>query len=156
MSGDISLTWNVKVGAADFSIVKNDLATDGGLETAIMLSLFTDRRAEAGDVLPVGQTDRRGWWGDAFPVVEGDRIGSRLWLLARSKRSQEVVDRAKEYATEALQWLVDDLVASRVDVESAIMGDGILGIGVTVYRPSVDPVTFRFSYAWASQEAKRA
>jgi phage gp46-like protein len=152
---DIALVWDTTKGAADFVVEDNDLLTDDGLETAVLLSLFLDRRAEDGDVLPDGETDRRGWWGDAFPVVEGDRIGSRLWLLARSKQTQEVVDRAKEYATEALQWLIDDKVAARVDVESEIVRNGIIGIGVSIHRPKQDVKNYRWNYTWASQEARR-
>ena len=88
---DIGLFWDRD--SADFAIEANDLATDDGLETAVSLSLFTDRRAEDGDALPSGDADRRGWWGDDFPAVDGDRMGSRLWLLARSKQTPDVLER---------------------------------------------------------------
>lgn len=148
---DIGLTWDSQNGAADFSIEDNDLVTDNGLQTAVLLSLFTDRRAESGDILPDNETDRRGWWADAHPVIEGDRFGSRLWLLARSKESQTVLNRAKEYAQESLQWLVDDKVADKVVVSAEVPRTGVLGLVVQVYRPTVDPVTFRFNYAWESE-----
>lgn len=153
---DIALIWNENIGAADFNVVGNDLEPDDSLETAVMLSLFTDRRAADDDVLPFGESDRRGWWGDNFPSVPGDLIGSRLWLLSRSKQTQDVVDRAKDYAKEALQWLIDDRICEQIDVESAIVGNGILGIGITIFRPQVDPVTFRYDYLWKAQQAKRA
>jgi phage gp46-like protein len=44
----------------DVRLDGGDLSTDDGLETAVLLSLITDRRAEADDVLPDGGTDRRG------------------------------------------------------------------------------------------------
>ena len=62
MSGDIALIWNDALGAADIEIGASDLTTDAGLRTALLLSLFTDRRAEDGDVLPDNASDRRGWW----------------------------------------------------------------------------------------------
>jgi phage gp46-like protein len=147
---DIALRWNGE--AADFAIEGNDLATDDGLRTAVLLSLFTDRRAEEGDVLPDAETDRRGWWADAFPVVDGDKMGSRLWLLARAKQSQDVVDRAREYAREALAWLVEDKVASQVEVTSEVPSPGVLAIGVVVHRPNLDPVKFRFDDVWSALE----
>ncbi len=152
---DIALIWNDALGSADLAVDANDLLRDGGLETAVFLSLFTDRRAEDGDVLPDGETDRRGWWGDSVPVAPGDRIGSRLWLLARSKQVSDVQARAPQYAREALQWLIDDRVADRVDVESEIVGNGVLVISVTVHRPKSDPAEFRFNYNWAAQEVRR-
>lgn len=151
---DIALRWDIF--AADFAVEANDLATDDGLQTAIILSLFTDRRADDSDALPDGQTDRRGWWGDAFPTVQGDKIGSRLWLLGREKQMQEVVTRAEEYVREALQWLLDDKVADRVDGTAEITRPGMLGITVKVYRPATDAVQWRFDYTWAAQAAQVA
>lgn len=153
---DIRLNGNARLGNADLTVVENDLETDDGLETAVYLSLFTNRRAEDGDTLPTGDTDRGGWWGDAFPLSDGDKIGSRLWLLARSKQTANIPEDAKQYATEALQWLLDDGVSDRVDVESGIVANGILGLAATIYRPEVDPVTFRYNYNWVAQEARRA
>lgn len=151
---DIALTWDVN--AADFGIEDNDLVTDDGLETAVALSLFTDRRAEDGDVLPDLETDRRGWWADdatASPVVAGDRFGSRLWLLARSKDNADYRVRAVEYAREALQWLLDDKVASNVDVSMDVTDSGVRCLVVTISRPATDPVKFQFNDVWLGQGA---
>lgn len=149
---DLGLTWDVDSFSADFSIAANDLATDDGLETAMILSLFTDRRAEDGDDLPDGETDRRGWWADAHPVIPSDRFGSRLWLLDRAKQTQETLDLAEAYAREALQWLLDDKVSDRIEITASIPRLDVLGLEVTVYKPQVDPVSYRFNYTWAAQE----
>ena len=153
MSGDIAILWRDTKG--DIGIGRDDIEVDDGLETAVLLSLFTDRRADEGDILPDGQIDRRGWWGDSFPEVEGDRIGSRLWLLSREKQQQAVLDRAREYAMEALQWLIDDRVASRVEVTAEVVRTGVLGLTVVIERPQTDTVEYRFNYTWAAQEARR-
>lgn len=150
--GDLKLVWSNTTLAADVAIESNDLATDEGLETAVLLSLFLDRRADDGDVLPDGETDRRGWWADAFPVANGDRFGSRLWILARAKPTQETALRVEEYAREALAWLKDDLVAERIDVSAELSESKMLGIDVIIYRPrNPDPVRYRFGGVW--QEA---
>lgn len=157
---DLALTWDPEAAAADLAITANDLASDEGLETAVLLSLFTDRAAEPGDVLPERDTDRRGWWADALPVVDGDKLGSRLWLLARSKATPDVPSRVEEYAREALAWLTEDRVASKVDVIAEFLRDtagSAIGwaLGVDVYRPDrSDPVSFRYGAAWAAQEKR--
>lgn len=100
------------------------LALEGGLATAVILSLFTDRRAGVDDTLPHGQTDRRGWVGDEFmrPADTAlgpagrDSWGSLLWLLHHGKAADDVPARAQFAAREALDWLVRDGIASRVDV----------------------------------------
>jgi phage gp46-like protein len=126
---------------------------DSGLATAILLSLFTDRRADGADPLPDGATDRRGWWGDALPVVQGDTIGSRLWLLAREKQTPKAVERAEEYAREALQWLLDDRVAERLEVTAEVPRPGMLAFTVEIFRPRADPITYRFNHAWSAHGA---
>jgi len=132
----------------------NDLATDEGLQTAVILSLFTDRRADDSDPLPIGQTDRRGWWGDTLPDVAEDKLGSRLWLLEREKEQTSVLIRAEEYAREALQWLLDDRVAAQVDVTAEVPRSGVLGLAIAIHRPRLDPVAYRFTSTWAAQEAR--
>ena len=130
---DARLVWDASVYGGDLVLAGDDLAADGGLRTAVLLSLLTDRRVAAGE-LPAGETDRRGWWGDSL-AADGDVIGSRLWLLAREAARPDVERRAEEYAREALAWLVEDGAARRVDV--AVSGDGaVLCITVDVLLPS--------------------
>ena len=146
--GDLALTWDAQQGAADLSLIDCDLASDRGLETAVLLSLFTDRRAQPDDVPPSGDpADRRGWWADQFAAVEGDLIGSRLWLLDRSVNSHETVRRAEEYVREALAWLIEDRVVSTIDVQIETTAQSLL-IGVALQRPGRDAVSFRFAHVW--------
>ena len=140
----------------DWAIKDHDLAPDDGLETAIILSLFTDRRAREDDPLPDGSDDRRGWWADAW--AGQDPIGSRLWLLEREKDTREVVNRARDYAEEALQWLVEDGIAERIEVmagwveqsgalteqKTSTVIPGVLGLGAVIYRPVAPPLKYRF------------
>ena len=121
-------------------------AEDGGLETAVLLSLFLDRRANADDEMPDGDDDPRGYWGDAFAEVEGDRFGSRLWLLRRSALTTETLNRAREYVLEALAWLKEDAVASDVRVETEIQGLETLTIGIEIDRQ--EGGTQRFGFSW--------
>lgn len=113
------------------------LLRDDTLESAIYISLFTNARARADDVIPdarEGQNkmtlDRQGWAGDA---VTGDRIGSRLWLLNRAKQTEETRQRAIEYVQEALEWIIDDKLATHIDVKAEWHGIGRLDLWVGVY-----------------------
>lgn len=145
---DLALTWSNTTGDGDLSLIDSDIASDRGLATAVILSLFTDRRAETDDKPPSGdERDRRGWWADQFAATEGDRIGSRLWLLDRSKRSNEVVLRAKEYVREALAWMLEDRVVAGIDVTVETTDKALL-IAIGLQRPGRDPVSFRFAHPW--------
>lgn len=148
---DLALVWSGL--DADLTIVDQDLSVDAGMTTAVLLSLCTDRRCEDDDVPSSGDVDdRRGWWADQFADVEGDRFGSRLWLLDRSKRTNETALRAKEYAAEALAWMVEDSVVESVDVVTELTTSDLL-IGVTVQRPGREPIALRFAHTWSAMEA---
>ena len=91
-----------------------DMAIDRSLRTAVCLSLFTDRRAEPGDV--DADEDPRGCWIDAT-LTKGDRFGSRLWTLRRKTTDQTLRD-AEAFGYEALDWLLTQGVASRIEVSA--------------------------------------
>ena len=136
-----------RTNGLDLAIAGNDLRTVQGLSTAILISLFTDRRAEDDDELPLGTTDRRGWWGDAFAEISGDRIGSRLWLLRREKQTQQTLNRAKEYAHEALAWLVEDGVATSLQIDASNAGNAILSLAISITLPDGTPFDQVYEYS---------
>lgn len=147
---DIRTIWTHLGG--DWRLAGPSLADDDGLETAVIISLFTDRLAEDGEAGVAG-TARRGWWADAYADDAGDRIGSRLWLLAREKRTPAVLGRAELYAREALQWLVTDGIANTVTVAAEAVGQAgeTLGLAITITRSSKPVVQFRFESFWKGQ-----
>ena len=123
------------------------LADDDGLATAVIISLWTDRQANADDVLPSG-TDRRGWWGDELSATAGDKIGSRLWLNDSAKQLASVLLQDRAYAIEALQWLIDDGVASAVDVVASNPRTGVRALAVAITRPGRPVARYQFSRFW--------
>ena len=135
----------------DLAVDGYQLAEDDGLETAILLCLFTDARALPDDVLPdPNDTDRRGWCGDSYADSPGIRFGSRLWLLERERELPAVAQRAQIYAQEAVDWLATTGVVERVVAEAAIIGTGVLGIAVSVYRPNRPARKYQFEHYWSA------
>lgn len=122
----------------------------GTLAQAILISLLSWRRAGADDPLPV-EGERNGWWADG--LTEGsDLFGSRLWLLNRSKISQATATEARQWAIEALQWMLDDGLAARIDCAAEITGSA-LGLTVTAWRDDGTAATLRFADLWSSIHA---
>jgi phage gp46-like protein len=116
------------------------------LQQAVLISLFSWAKSHDDDgvVAPY----RQGWWGDTFSNVSGDRIGSRLWLLQREKLTNEAVSRAKSYAEEALQWLVDDSILESFEVYAEREGTR-LNMSVTCYKPrDAQAIEARFLDVW--------
>lgn len=144
--GDIALKWDGT--GADLAFEDGDLVIDDGLQTAVIVSLFSDRRARSDDTLPDGSTDRRGWWADQWAEVPGDQLGSRLWLLGREKELPEPMRRARDYAMEALSWLTEDGIAASVDVQPSVPRRGVLGLAVAINRRDGGRESYQFEILW--------
>lgn len=116
------------------------------LTRAVVISLFTWRRAESDDDVD----NPMGWWGDTWPTVQNDRIGSRLYLLRRSKLTNQTPIKAREYITQALQWMTDDGVASRIDVVAQRTGIDVLSAGVTIFQRDGNRHNITFDDFWSA------
>ncbi|WP_005875703.1 phage GP46 family protein [Oxalobacter paraformigenes] len=116
------------------------------LERAVIISIFAWRRAEPDDRLP--GSEKNGWWGDTWPDIENDRIGSRFWLLTRDTITPKTLARAKEYVEEALQWLVDDLVADSITVSVQRQGIDTIVISTVITKPDKTTTDIRMVTAW--------
>ena len=135
----------------DLSIATDGVQTSALIEEeplarAIFISLFTWRRAAPDDR---HDGERWGWWGDKVSATDQDAIGSRLWLLARQKLTAQTINRARDYATEALAWLVEDKVASRYDVTAERQAIDGLALLVAIYRKDGSSLNLRFDNAWS-------
>lgn len=100
-----------------------DLAGDDTIRTAILLSLFTDRRADPSEI-PRFQSDPRGYWGDHISQSQF-RTGSRLWLHTRSKNSPIEVAQIVTSCREALDWLIEDGHVQRLEVQPRVLRDNL-------------------------------
>lgn len=116
------------------------------LVQATLISLFSWRKSNDDDGVNI--PNRQGWWGDTFASETNDRIGSRLWLLRREKLTDDVVARAREYAKESLQWMIDDALASAVNV-STDRENNRLNMSVEIVRPGdAQSIQARFQNLW--------
>lgn len=120
------------------------------LTRAVIISLFTWRRAEPDDDIDFPF----GWWGDSYPTVQNDRIGSRLYLLKRSTLTNRTAPKAKEYISEALKWMVDDDIASRIDVEVNRTAIDTLKAKVIITLTDGTVKSLTFDNIWSEINAK--
>lgn len=125
----IDVALRVDEGGADIALEGTDLAREGGLETAVLLSLFSDARVEA-EELPDGEDDPRGVWFD----TERDRFGSRLWLHERAKTDAASIEEIRRAAEDALEWLLREEIADEVLVEAERVALGRLSLRVQLRR----------------------
>jgi phage gp46-like protein len=141
-------------GCLQLKLEDGDLAEDKTLETAVAISLFTNRRITDAE-LPAGIESKQGWWGDLFPPVEDDQIGSKLWLLERGKITNGTLAAVETYAIEALNWMIEDGVAATVEASADFVEGSTdrIQLAVTITRPTGEADVF--SLIWDEQELRR-
>lgn len=140
---DIKIVWDADNEVGDWEIQLGDLVTGDDLETAILVSLMTDRVARDDDDYG---TKKRGWWGD----TDADyAIGSRLWLLRRRRLTSATATDAETYANEALQWLIDDGIVSSFTVETQIVYPTRLYMSITYQKPDGAIGSLKYGWVWS-------
>jgi len=116
------------------------------LTRAVVMSLFTWRRAELDD----NSDQPMGWWGDTWPTVQNDRIGSRLYLLRRTKLTNRSAPTAQGYISQALAWMTEDGVAARIDIAVERTGIETLGARVIIWQRDGGSHDITFDDIWSA------
>jgi len=148
----MDLGLNLIDGMFDLTISNGDVVRDDGLETAVTISLFTDRRVTE-EEKPYLANSKRGYWGDLFSEIDGDKMGSRLWTLEREKRTTEVLRRAEDYAREALNWMIEDGVVLSISAIASYDSNKFINLDIKIVKPLGNES--RFQVLWDKQEIRR-
>ncbi len=125
----------------DFQIGPDgDILTEDSLDAAIIVSLFTDRRAEPHEVQKPQL--RRGWIGDL--ETPDDLWGTTLWLLEQARLTSKAATLAKDSAKAGLDWLVRDGIAISVTTR-AFVDDQKMQLAVDITKPNSKTESFLVS-----------
>lgn len=112
---DVDLKFNNDAGYFDISIADNgDFELTDALDTSLLMTFYTEQRADESEIK--SPENRGGWWGNLFSDEEGFQVGSKLWLLNQSTNSQNTLNKAIAYATNAFSWLTRYSYADEVNV----------------------------------------
>lgn len=128
---DLKLVQDPETGFYDLVLGANgDLETVESFDTSLVVSLFSDQRADASEVsLP---QFRRGWWGDTVQTDLNLKIGSKLWLLEQARMTNVILNKCANYARLSLDWLVTNQYSIKVDTRATFIANGIaLNIKIT-------------------------
>jgi phage gp46-like protein len=141
---DIQVAYDPTRKGCDVVFNGTDFALDTTNVSAVLLSIFTDRRARPDDVLPDAVSDfadpqsfiaRRGWCGDALDA-QGRLGGSRSWLNSRAKEIEATRQAEETYLVEALQWIEDQRGAA-LQVKVRLPGKRILAFRIRVGKSTI-------------------
>ncbi|WP_299864376.1 phage GP46 family protein [uncultured Hoeflea sp.] len=95
-----------------------DFQAKAAIATQVLICLMTDARVEPSD-LREGDVNK-GWPGDGFDMAQGEAaLGSTLWQLRRSRLSNVTPRDIEDRAGAALETLIEQGLAARVDVTAA-------------------------------------
>ncbi|WP_373568874.1 phage GP46 family protein [Escherichia coli] len=118
-----------------------------------IIEWFTDSSGDTVDAINSAQ------WGAGAYDAYGTGIPARgytpyqavdrLWLLQRSKLTNQLVQTVRGYIRECLQWMIDDGVVSRIDLDIRRTGINELGNSITLWRRD-GPVMISFDDLWSA------
>ena len=146
---DIAVVWDTAQARGDWDVTSGDLVTDAGLESLVLIILWSDGLAPADAVPPDGTPDRRGHWSDTY---EPDPSGSLLWLYNRSKigNGKTLANELQSACWNPLQILVKYGIATKVDVSVTRLTAGTYDIEISIWKPGAAAAAkFKYNWAWA-------
>ena len=147
---DIELLYREEKGYYDLAITSTgDLKADNSFDTGVNLALFTDGRADKSEVS--NPESQRGTIVDMF--TNGYRNGSKLWLLEQSRLDAGAVNRAIDYAKNALKYFVDLSLVQKISVDGYLTSKGVvLVIVVKGLNGTIDKYKYE---AWSNSIYKQ-
>lgn len=120
-----------------------DFEQDDGLETAILMSLLLNERADESEVPQ--PTKRGGYWG--YEV--NDMMFCKLWLI-NGRRTRDKLNRAIDYANRALAWLIEEGYATDVETNAEFIENGIsITVSITKNNTIIYSDTY---YLWLNTD----
>lgn len=143
MKQDVRLTRNEN-GLYDLSILDGDFEAVDGFETAILVSIFTDDRAQPFQVSSADR--RRGWIGNIETAAIGRSLGSLLWLYQQSRLTQDILNQMSIEAQSSLNWMVEDGEAK--SVSAVVTRSGQRDILITIDIVTTDGRDQQYTVLW--------
>ncbi len=147
---DVEVKYDDTIKCHDISVDGDgNLSSDFSFDTAILMSLFCDRRADRSQVQQPYL--RRGWAGNEQLSNNDEQFGSLLWLLWQRRTTTKTLNDAQSFATQSLQWLIDQGFATEVIVGAYFRGSD-LHLTVKITRDN-NIISNKVYNVWKATEA---
>lgn len=147
---DIKLYYNplTRGEFSDVYISQGDFVFDDGLENMVLISLFSDAYVDKSQ-------SYNGKCGGFFAEnILGFNLGSKLWQLDRAKITRkDTLVLAAQYAKEALDWMVDAGIYSKVETyaqKDTARTDSI-NLYIAAYKPDTGIDQYKYNTQWVAQ-----
>jgi len=104
-------------GDWDIDFANGDFELTDGLDSAVYMSVFCEKRASSSQVSEPNL--RRGHFTNEFSKIEGYQIGSLFWLYTQQAKNTDSNLRLLEGAvSDGLAWMIEDDIFSKVKVKA--------------------------------------
>jgi len=134
-------------GTYDLDFESYDFRVTDGLENSVILSLGTFSRDSSLDNVKCNiKAAKGGWWADSLDEKNGE-LGSRLYESIPGKSVDESSRVAEKLAADALQWMIDDGIASSVNCAANFV-ENVIVLRISIRKPDGDENTFAYELNW--------
>ena len=120
-------------GYYDIAFENGNIKGVDGLESAILVSLFTDARASSGDVRD--PLMRRGWLGNILNE-DNRQLGSTLWLADQARADQNTANFLKREVKNCLNWMLEDGIIKYMSIATEIISSYTIKISINLVNNS--------------------
>jgi len=143
---DIALEYDKEAKGFDLRLTDDgcDLLPAVNLRNAAGICIFSERRTNADDPVP----NMAGYPGDALDDIDESNLGSKLWLALRGKATDDKLPVFKQYVEESLQWMIDDGIASAVNVNAFYSGTPGERLNLNIEIVRLTGENLQFAYVW--------
>jgi phage gp46-like protein len=137
----------IETGEPKFELIPWGAEVPGtDLMQLVYISLFTDARLDKSEVMSSDTRDLGGWWADAFTGVAP--IGSKLHRLFRVLPTATNIQQAQIHCLMALDWMVQDRLIAKAEVEIKRTGLGAASGKVTLYERDGNKIVREWADFW--------
>ena len=121
----------------------NDLVMGDAVESAIAVSLGSEKRSSDKFSKNLGS---HGWW--AENTFDGSVFGSEIYKVFSHKIESSTMLLLKQYAEDALKWLVDDGVVDSIDVD--VVAESVGAALTVVIVRNGEKSSYRYDFLWSN------
>lgn len=112
----------------NLNALTSPISSKEGMSHAVLQSVHNYAESTQNDRARMDSDERGGTWSNDVLNI----VGSRDWTLKRDKITAQTITLAKRFYQSALQWLIDDGYAKKVDVTTWEEAPNVMGRNVTI------------------------
>lgn len=143
----LELFFDTDLDSASYGYGDLSLTAGDPITSAVLMSLFCRARATEQEMKDQNSDEINGWWGDTGEY----ELGSKLWLLTRSKLTNNTLTQAKQYIEQALQWMLDDGLCKIINIfiHRVPVNPNAIRVRLQIVRNDGTEVNMNYDDLWA-------